>query len=264
MSSGGDVPTIVIGGPEASAAEAVLGALRSIVSALEQRGRRAVLIGGIAVMARVALAERATRDLDAAVDVPVEDEPTVALLDRAGVGRALGPPAPQRIDVDGVPVDVIDTYPVLDSLDELPPRDALFVGGHRFAVETAELVELAVGAVRVRAHLARSSGLVATKLHAVLSRRVGAQDKRASDVFDLYRALQAADWRTASVELSSVVVLGRLVADGVESALVDDATRAARHLAISGVAAQAAIGPEELRAAGSGFAAALREALASG
>lgn len=261
MSSGAELPVVVIGGAEAAAVEAILTALDCIEPTLEKAGRRLTVIGGVVVMARVALAERATGDLDAAIDVPLDGQATVALLDAAGVGHAVGPAAPQRIEVGGVPVDVIDTSPVLDALDGFESRDVLFLGGHRFAVETAEAVELRAGSVAVLTHLARASALVATKLHAALYRRAQAEQKKASDVFDLYRILQVADWKAASSELAAVALLASVVADGLDAALVQDATRAARRLAGSGVAAMTAIGPADLTAVGGGFAEALRETL---
>lgn len=261
MSSGAELPVVVIGGAEVASVEAILIALDSIKPTLEKAGRRLTVIGGIAVMARVALAERATGDLDAAVDVGLDGEATVALLDAAGIGHAVGPPAPQRIEVGGVPVDIIDTSPILDTLDGFEPRDVLFLGGHRFAVETAEPVELRAGSVAVRTHLARSSALVATKLHAVLYRRAQAEQKKASDVFDLFRILQVVDWGVASSELAAVVPLARVVADGLDAALVQDATRAARRLIASGVATMAAIAPGDLSAVGGGFAEGLRDAV---
>lgn len=261
MSSGGDIPVLTIAGVHADAAERALSALATITEALADATRRVVLVGGIAVMARVGAAERATGDLDTAIDTSVEAIPTVALLKNAKIAVSSGPQSPQRVVVDGVPVDVIDTAPVLDDLDHFDGADRLFLGGHRYAVETAEMVRLRAGAVMCDAYLATGSALIATKLHPVLYRRADAQHKAPSDVFDLYRLLDAVDWTAAAAQLTEVDALARAVMEGLQQALVENALRAARHLAVSGSPTMAPITADMLAAVGAGFAETIRELL---
>jgi len=242
----------MIGGRESPAILRLLPVLQRVGDELESRGRRLVLIGGLAVVARVASADRATTDIDSIFDAPEHAEETVELLAAAGIGRSAGPDAPQRRIVDGVPVDCIDTHRVEDrDLEGMSPHDALFVGGHRFAYETAETVELHLGHHAVTTSVATPAGLVATKLHAALHRRQ--PQKRAGDFFDLYRLLSGCDLAMMVDTLTVRPHLMRLVELGIADLFVEHATATAGRIrTISGTRADA-ISDAEVTAVGELF-----------
>jgi hypothetical protein len=253
----GDEPAVVVvGGTHSGAVADKLAALARVVDAFAAAGRKAVMIGGVAVMARVASAERATGDIDTAVDGLTDAPPALAVL-----SASLGVPNDgQRVTVDGVVVDVIDTAPLTGDLEGYDTGQRLFLAGHRFAVETAELVELRAGAATCRAWLATSAGLVATKCHAVGHRSGGGAGKQASDRFDLYRLLDVLDWEDAAVALAAFPVLAADVAATIGRAFVDDATRAAYYLSTDGNPAMRTVRAEDLVAVAEGFLDTLRRA----
>jgi hypothetical protein len=88
------------------------------------RFERAALVGGLAVTMRIATVHRATNDLDTVLD---DDEPSIGLEYLAGTAT----PDADRIDIDGVKVDVMATSPLPTDARELPDGDLerLFVLG---------------------------------------------------------------------------------------------------------------------------------------
>ena len=90
----------------------------------------AALIGGLAVTVRLATLHRATND----VDVVSEGD---APLQYVGEGDTLGS---NRVEIDGVQVDVVPTSPLPSTAERLPDDDLdrLFVLGHRWALESAQ------------------------------------------------------------------------------------------------------------------------------
>lgn len=226
----GDLPRIHLAGPVADALIASLHRLE---------GQDFALIGGLAVMANLSAVHRPTSDLDGVFDNR-GTTPTTALLVRNGIAEPSDPP--HRIRVDGTDVDVIDTFPLPASLDELPdgPGSRLFVCAHRYAYETSTRVHLTTTSAATTVRVAAPPSLVAMKAHAL---RYGSRQrqatKRGSDLEDLYRlaafhpdaasALQDAPWdlgaqaRRALVETLTPVdqtaaALARVVAieDAVE------------------------------------------------
>lgn len=164
------------------------------------------LVGGLAVMARVGSAHRATNDLDGVFDNP--DDDTTAVLVRAGVAE--NDPAIQRVRIDGTKIDIIDTTALPTDPDELPddPKGRLFVCAHRWAYESASPVQLISDRHEATVRIAIPDALIATKSHALrwaTSQR--RSTKRVGDLHDLYRlatlpdigtALEAAPWHLAS------------------------------------------------------------------
>lgn len=164
------------------------------------------LVGGLAVMARIGTAHRATNDLDSVFDNP--DDDTTAVLVRAGVAEP--DPAIQRVRIDGTKIDVIDTAALPTDPDELPddPKGRLFVCAHRWAYESSSPVRLISDRHEATVRVAIPDALIAMKSHALRwatpQRR---STKRVSDLHDLYRLaslpdigteLDGAPWRLAS------------------------------------------------------------------
>lgn len=164
-------------GPESTR---LLGALERLATMTEIDF---VLIGGLAVAARLDTFHRATQDLDALIDD-----------DRGRFQQAtLRAVASARIDagnlsVDGVTVDIIDIdpttpYAAIAELDE--PLDRLFTAAHLFAHHDASSLEIRAGNQSATLRVASPRALLVTKLHAYLSPR-RAQTKRSSDALDIY------------------------------------------------------------------------------
>jgi predicted nucleotidyltransferase len=86
--------------------------------------------------------------------------------------------------IDGIKVEVQGTEPFAPAdLDGLTDKQILYVGAHRYALESATAVTLVAQAERARATvpLATPGALVAMKLHAIEDRRAGGGlDKRAA------------------------------------------------------------------------------------
>ncbi len=148
-----------------------------------------VLIGGLAVMVRVGMAHRPTADVDGVFDNNT-DVPTTELMVLAGDADQAD--AVQRVTVNGVNVDVIDTFDLPDEPSLLPdePKDRLFVCAHRFAFDTARRTRILAGSAEADARVASVPGLIATKAHALrYATKERRATKRASDLYDLYRLL---------------------------------------------------------------------------
>lgn len=256
--SGGDRARLVIGGPEAPGVAAPLERVAAAVCFMRDEGRCPVIIGGVAVMARVASAQRATADLDSALAVDVGLPATVELLEAAGVAKRVAG-SPQRVAVAGAVIDCIDTLPVTDGeLADYTDKDALFLGGHRFAHETAEGVTLVAGDIAMEVAVATPAGLVATKVHAARYRR--RPEKLASDAFDLYQLATGCGPTAIAAGLARWPLLAGLVRDSVALTLVRDATRAARRLQ-AGDEAMAAVTDAAIETAGELLVSAIDEAL---
>jgi hypothetical protein len=93
----------------------------------------AALVGGLAVTMRLATVHRATNDVDAVTD---GDGPRALALEYLSDSEAR---ASDRIEINGVKVDVMPTSPLPTHARDLPDGDLdrLFVLGHRWALETA-------------------------------------------------------------------------------------------------------------------------------
>ncbi len=189
------------------------------------------LIGGLAVMARLAVAHRATADIDTLVRDAVPNAKAV-LLTVAAEATASG----VRLS-DGTKIDAIDVAAVLD-VDGLPDHgDAMrmFALAHWWMAATAEDVQLRLvrtypaETVLVRPlRLARPAALVAAKLQSIPTRRARAADKRMSDTFDVYRLLDGDPTFTICAELAEAPSdLGSWCASFLEDLFVVQAVRTA-------------------------------------
>jgi hypothetical protein len=223
------------------------------------------LIGGLAVMARLAEGHRSTGDIDM-LSRQTDPPAKAALLHIAAEETSTG----VRL-TDGTKIDIIEVATVLN-LDDLPEsneQQRMFALAHWWMADTAELVALTLidrdDGTRVRAELelrlARSAALVAAKLQSIPTRRGRTQDKRESDAYDVYRLLQAD--RVAKEIPSALAMapgeLGPWCVSSVEDLFIVQATRTARW--ISSMSPGEAAEPGDIEALGSVFTEALRTAM---
>jgi hypothetical protein len=202
------------------------------------------LIGGLAVMGRLAAVHRATQDVDTVTEATV---PTAIEVLASSVGDA-DPKNPARVFIDGVRVDVIDTERFrYEDLDGIEPGDRLFVVSHRWALDTATETEVVAGDVTASIPLATPAALVAMKAGALFGGRRREPRKRASDLYDLYRLVVEYDRSGGIAEAlaSAPFALGRLVADAL-TRIADEPERAVRSL-LDGGPDMATVTPDDLR-----------------
>ena len=153
------------------------------------------LIGGLAVMCRLAAVHRATQDVDTVTETTT---PTAVEVIASSVG-SVDPSSTNRVLIDGVRVDVIDTETFRASdLAGLAPEDQLFLISHRWALDTATGTEIVAGEAVARIAVATPSALVAMKSGAILRGRSRDPRKLASDLYDVYRLLSEHD-RTGAI-----------------------------------------------------------------
>jgi hypothetical protein len=181
-------------------------AIVQAIPELESRtGRRAIVIGGLAVLSRLGTAYRATNDLDTA-SRRAYGEPTQldVLLQHDGV-TASGP-AGVRIPTPAGPVQV-DIIEVSDAeLSDLPEdeTDRLAVLSHAWAIETASPVRIRVGGslaerAEVVVRVAEPGPLIAMKLQSIMNRT---RAKERTDLLDIVRlTLDRATGRSALEQL---------------------------------------------------------------
>lgn len=187
------------------------------------------LIGGLAVMCRLAAVHRATQDVDTVTETTA---PTAVEVIASSIGT-LDPSNPNRVLVDGVKIDVIDTESFQDEdLAGIDLNDRLFIVSHRWALDTATETEIVAGDASASIRVATPPALVAMKSGAVLGGRRREPRKRASDLYDLYRLVLAYD-RTGGIADALVAApfgLGHLVADALRGRVAKEPERAVRWL----------------------------------
>lgn len=223
---------------------------------------RFAIIGGVAVSARLGQAHRATADIDTVVDDMTPPPAIETLLHVPGAHA--DPTGAHRVLIDGIKVEVQGTEPFTPSdLEGLTDKQVLYVGAHRYALESAATVTLVSQSDQVRATVpvATPGALFAMKLHAIEDRRPsGGLDKRAGDAWDIYRLLLDLDGngavRDELVELPQP--LQRVIADAAERTLVGRATRSVSWLK-AGDDRMAVVTAEELQELGRPVIAALRQ-----
>jgi predicted nucleotidyltransferase len=189
-----------------------------------------VIVGGIAVTARLGQAHRATADVDTVIDEVANPDAIEALLDLPTAEA--DPTGSHRVLVAGTKVEMIGVGPIDDrSFDGLTDMQTLFVAAHTWALETATLLTLVAGAertVRATAPFATPAALVAMKLHAIQDRRMSSgSDKRGSDAWDLYRLLVDldADGSLRAALASASTPLRNAVRSAAQKILIDNAAR---------------------------------------
>ena len=210
--------------------------MRAAAAVLATKGLpRVVLVGGLAITTRIALAgqsHRATTDIDL---VTAYQEPEPEAFDL--LVAAHDAPDPPLV-VEGIKVDVIPTA-ALDEFDVtgLTDDDRLFLTGHRWAYERAEPVTLTAPDSDLHAvtmDIALTPGLIATKAHAAgYPRAQRRAEKHASDLLDLYRLIAVfdVDGSAAAVIRSGPPGLAHLVADVCDHRILDNPAAAARAMA---------------------------------
>lgn len=226
LSGGDDIRQLVVLPP---ALAAVVGALRSLqapdLPAL-------AVVGGMAVNIRLSTADdahRATRDVDVVAD---DVEPGAIEV----LARDHPSPREHTVVVDGIEVDVIPTVAVTGKdLEGLNDDQRLFVAGHRWALETAQLVDirLAGSSDGVSVPVAMPAGLVAAKSHAAgYPRATRRATKHAGDLYDVFRLVEVFDRQgdLASQLVAAPGELARLVADVIEKEILANPARAARQM----------------------------------
>jgi hypothetical protein len=237
---------------------AVLRLVRAAAALFAQPSfRPAALVGGLAVTLRLATAHRATNDVDTVSD---GDGPRQAALDYV---TDRGEPG-DRIEIDGVEVDVMPTWPLV--ADELPDEELprLFVLAHRWALESAEPLTVRVAgstgseggpAEPVSLDVATAPALVACKFHALADRKEARAPKRESDALDLVRlvGLLVRVGGSAAPLAGSPFDLSELVAAEARRWFVDDATRMARLMRLGEGSADASVDPDDIAALGELF-----------
>ena len=194
------------------------------------------VIGGMAVNIRLSTGadvHRATRDVDL-----VADGATPAAIEILAHGHHRR--GQNTVVIDDVEVDIIETYPVtVDDVAGLDEDGALFVLGHRWALETAAPVHLeAVGSGRsqIAVPVASPAGLIAAKSHAAGYPRAERRAvKHGGDLYDIYRLIEAFDpqGQVRAALASAPAGLGPLVARVVQRELLDNPAAAMRAMATS-------------------------------
>ncbi len=213
-----------------------------------------VLVGGLAVIARLAGAHRVTRDVDAVAWSPdgTNDAAVEVLID-AGAERTKN-----GARFEGVEIDVIATGDFAEedvaSLDE---HDRAFITSHRWAFDSAERTRIVVSAdnevmASSTTSLATPSALIAMKLGAIPRRKLANLAKRASDLYDIYRLTQVFNARgeLAAALSRAPLEIGPWCRDQLATLLVDDAERSSLWLMTEGSAAMQAVNADDLRAVG--------------
>jgi hypothetical protein len=173
------------------AGRSMLAIVQAIPELEARTGRKAIVIGGLAVLCRLGTAYRATSDLDTA-NRRAAGEPAQldVLLQDDGVTQA-GPagvwiPTPAGM----VQVDVIE---VTDAeLRHLPQdeTDRLAVLSHAWAIQTATRVRIRAGSpsesaiTEVAVRVAEPGPLIAMKLQSIMNRPL---DKERTDLLDIVR-----------------------------------------------------------------------------
>ncbi|GAA2526550.1 hypothetical protein [Winogradskya humida] len=179
MSGSSEVPTVDLLGSPMSALLHAVPVIRS------RTGREVVLIGGLAVVCRLARPYRATSDLDTVNRRGENETPQLELLLASGVQRS--GPAGVLVPTDAglVQVDVLE---VTDAeLACLPddPTDRLHVLSHAWASATATPVLMrAEGVTELQVKVAQPGPLVAMKLQSIMNR---GSAKEATDLLDILR-----------------------------------------------------------------------------
>jgi len=203
------------------------------------------LIGGLAVMCRLAALHRATQDVDTVTETTV---PTAIEVIASSIGEP-DQSNPNRVLVEGVKIDVIDTESFrYEDIDGVDLDDRLFLVSHRWALDTASETEIVAGTETASIRVATPSALVATKSGAVLGGRPREPRKRASDLYDLYRLVLEYD---RSGEIGNALTaapfgLGHLVAEALRVRVIDEPERAVRWL-LDGGPEMNAVTPDDLR-----------------
>ena len=225
-------------------------------------GRHAV-IGGFAVMVRLATAHRVTDDIDAVTwtEDGTPDAPIAVLLEHGATRSRNG------VDLGDVHIDLIAVSDFVP--DQLPVDvdDTMFVIAHAYGLSSATWLTIeARGAhdvsTRATARVATPAALVAMKLRAMQQRRANVLNKRASDAYDAYRlpAAHDRDGRIARELATAPDGLGEWCVSRAREVFDTNASQTRRWLA-TGSPEMAGVSIDQLRTVGSLFADVLADLL---
>lgn len=218
---------------------------------VEHAGVRAAVIGGLAVTCRLAVAHRATGDVDVVADEPAVLAAGTAAenLVAAGIGERVDGIEVVRVFVQGTKVEIIETaaFDPADVAHIEPDEARLFVLSHRWALESATPLRIGVmdSAVQIEVPVATSPALVAMKLHAIQNR--SDDRKRASDAWDLFRLIDVTSGEQAFTDelRTAPDALIDLVGAAVERIFRRDVIRTRRWIQVYGDPAWAAAATED-------------------
>lgn len=190
------------------------------------------LIGGMAVNIRLSTAadaHRVTQDIDLVADEALPTAVDVLASDAASVQG-------DTVVTGGVQIQVIETQAITEAdLAGLSDDDRLFVGAHRWALETATGIGIKTSgrAGTISVPVATPAGLVATKSHAAGYPRSGRRaTKHGGDLYDIFRLVEVFD---AQGDLGAQLAaapsdLGSLVRDVVVTELLANPSRTLGHM----------------------------------
>jgi len=244
------LPELAIQGDDGGVIANLVSALADLPEAMPDY----VLVGGLAVIVRVAGAHRVTGDVDAVTWSPDgTNDAAIAVLVDAGAERTVN-----GARFEGVEIDVIATGDFSeDDVAALDEYDRAFIASHRWAFDSAEPAQIVVftrDGVQASAavSLATPSALVAMKLGAIPRRKLTNPAKRASDLYDIYRLIQVFNRRgdLAAGLGGAPHDLGSWCRDQLLGLLVDQAERSSLWLATEGSPAMQAVSADALRAVG--------------
>lgn len=211
------------------------------------------IIGGFAVTCRLGHVHRATGDVDGVADelatVGAEGSSAQALVER-GIAQSDPGGRDHRVFIDGTKLEIIETQALNDDVDDIESApDRLFVLGHRWALDSAELLRITVAGtdVDVTLPVATPAALVATKLHAFCDR--SRDEKRASDAYDIFRLIESYD-REGDVVAAlndGPHGLAEVVRELAAEQLVENAERVIRYLKVYGEPVWSEISAADIR-----------------
>jgi len=195
---------------------------------------------------------RATADVDLVAgdpEVAVSGTSVADSLVASGVARRHPGDPPNRVEVAGARVEIIETAPVNpdEAADIEPDRARLFILAHRWALETATRCTITVRGTDATAvvPVTTPAAIVAMKLHSIQDRHDVA--KRASDAWDLFRLLDSnlADPSFATTFRGAPPGLVPLIDAGIDRLFRQDLTQTRRWIVTYGDASWAVLATEE-------------------
>ena len=180
-------------------------AMAAVVQGVEEVriliGQPPVVVGGLAVMCRLASPYRATTDLDV-VDRLLGPVPQLQVLRAAQGAEPVEPTSVLLPTVHGqVRVDVLEVRQIEIDQPSDDPGDRLHASAHAWASDratglTIEVVPLSGARVEVSALVAEPGPLIAMKLQAIMNRAV---TKQGTDLQDIVRLILDREARPAAL-----------------------------------------------------------------
>jgi hypothetical protein len=178
-------------------------------------GQPPVIVGGLAVLARLSNPHRATVDLDV-VDRLLGGTPQLELLRAADGAEAVEPAAVLLLTPYGaVKVDVLEVRQAEIDQPSDDPGDRLHASAHAWANDSATDLTIEVSSrggehVEVTTPVAEPGPLIAMKLQAVMNRSV---DKQGTDLLDIIRL--AVDQDTRPVAMAQIAGVADTIASDI-------------------------------------------------